>query len=409
MTEIAVFGAGFVGLCTAIALRQRGRDVVLVDQQGVGAGASHGNAGVIQCEAMVPYAMPREVAVLWRILLAQDSSVALRYPGVFKLLRPLASYFHHSAPKGVSRAALAYSKLTIDATQAHVVLAELSGAQALIRAGGYRLRFTDTSAMEKSFAHFTHMAEKYSLRMRALSAAEFHAVEPGIADTGVGAIEWSDPHHVEQPQQLLQRYFEYFQSIGGELLIGDALSLSAERAGWSFNTAHGAQSVAQVVIAAGAGSGRIAQHLGGSVPIIPKRGYHAVLSNGRKLHAPLIDAERGFVYSPQGDHMRVATGAELGAKGANANNRQLNAAVAQAARLFGTDKTPVSTWSGVRPCMPDMLPVMGPSQRHAGLWYNFGHGHQGLTLGPLAGRLLAEALTGEAPLDPALSPARFLL
>jgi len=52
---------------------------------------------------------------------------------------------------------------------------------------------------------------------------------------------------------------------------------------------------------------------------------------------------------------------------------------------------------GRRPCMPDMLPVIGKAARHAGLWFDFGHQHHGLTLGPASGRLLAEMMTGEAP------------
>jgi Glycine/D-amino acid oxidases (deaminating) len=29
-----------------------------------------------------------------------------------------------------------------------------------------------------------------------------------------------------------------------------------------------------------------------------------------------------------------------------------------------------------------MLPVIGKAPRHAGLWFDFGHQHHGLTLGP---------------------------
>ena len=56
-----------------------------------------------------------------------------------------------------------------------------------------------------------------------------------------------------------------------------------------------------------------------------------------------------------------------------------------------------------------MLPVMGPAPRHRGLWFNFGHAHQGFTLGPVAGRLLAEMVSAEETmLDPApYRPARF--
>jgi D-amino-acid dehydrogenase len=66
-------------------------------------------------------------------------------------------------------------------------------------------------------------------------------------------------------------------------------------------------------------------------------------------------------------------------------------------------------WMGRRPCMPDMLPVIGQAARHAGLWFDFGHQHHGLTLGPVTGRLLAEMMTGEEPLaDPKpFSPGRF--
>jgi D-amino-acid dehydrogenase len=66
-------------------------------------------------------------------------------------------------------------------------------------------------------------------------------------------------------------------------------------------------------------------------------------------------------------------------------------------------------WLGTRPCMPDMLPVMGPAVRHKGLWMHFGHGHQGFTLGPVTGRILAELMSGEPPLVEATAyrPDRF--
>ena len=54
-------------------------------------------------------------------------------------------------------------------------------------------------------------------------------------------------------------------------------------------------------------------------------------------------------------------------------------------------------WMGARPCLPDMLPVIGKAPRHPGLWFDFGHQHHGLTLGPATGRLLAEMMTGEEP------------
>jgi D-amino-acid dehydrogenase len=56
-----------------------------------------------------------------------------------------------------------------------------------------------------------------------------------------------------------------------------------------------------------------------------------------------------------------------------------------------------------------MLPIIGPAPGQPELWFGFGHGHQGLTLGPTTGRLLAAMMTGDQPFtDPtAFRPERF--
>jgi D-amino-acid dehydrogenase len=66
-------------------------------------------------------------------------------------------------------------------------------------------------------------------------------------------------------------------------------------------------------------------------------------------------------------------------------------------------------WLGKRPCFADSLPVIGRAPGQPGLWLDYGHGHYGLTLGPITGRLLAEMITGATPFtDPApFGPQRF--
>ena len=77
---------------------------------------------------------------------------------------------------------------------------------------------------------------------------------------------------------------------------------------------------------------------------------------------------------------------------------QLQRALPRAHALFPLgDAIDAKPWMGARPCLPDMLPVIGKAPRHAGLWFDFGHQHHGLTLGPATGRLLAEMMTGETP------------
>ena len=56
-----------------------------------------------------------------------------------------------------------------------------------------------------------------------------------------------------------------------------------------------------------------------------------------------------------------------------------------------------STWMGFRPSMPDSLPVIGPSPHHPNVYYAFGHGHVGLTLGAVTGRMIADMIASRAP------------
>jgi glycine/D-amino acid oxidase-like deaminating enzyme len=55
-------------------------------------------------------------------------------------------------------------------------------------------------------------------------------------------------------------------------------------------------------------------------------------------------------------------------------------------------------WAGLRPWLPDHLPAIGASARTPGLWVATGHEGAGVALGPVTGRLVAQALCGEEPL-----------
>jgi glycine/D-amino acid oxidase-like deaminating enzyme len=52
---------------------------------------------------------------------------------------------------------------------------------------------------------------------------------------------------------------------------------------------------------------------------------------------------------------------------------------------------------GFRPSLPDSLPVIGPAPGAPSVILAFGHGHLGLTLGAVTGRLVAGLATGQSP------------
>src|SRR6201997_5737150 len=63
-TDVAVLGAGIVGVSAAYAARQRGMSVVLVDRREPGSETSYGNAGILSSGSISPLNNPS----LWSAL-----------------------------------------------------------------------------------------------------------------------------------------------------------------------------------------------------------------------------------------------------------------------------------------------------------------------------------------------------
>jgi D-amino-acid dehydrogenase len=161
------------------------------------------------------------------------------------------------------------------------------------------------------------------------------------------------------------------------------------------------------VVALGPWSDDVFRPLGYDIPFAVKRGYHmhySVKGNAVLGHA-LRDAVDGFALAPMSKGIRLTTGVEFAARDAPASPVQLARDEPLARELFPlAERLDPEPWMGRRPCLPDMVPVIGRGERHQGLWFAFGHAHHGFTLGPVTGRLLAEIMTGEAPFT---EPSRY--
>jgi D-amino-acid dehydrogenase len=245
-----------------------------------------------------------------------------------------------------------------------------------------------------------------------LDEAGIAAAEPHLLVKRLGAIHWTDPLSVSDPQALTLFYARRFTDAGGQILRGDALSLERHGAGWRVQSSDGVREAEQVVIALGSASAKLTRRFGYAPPLFGKRGYHrhyrmqgnAVLNHG------FMDADSGFVLVPMRAGVRLTTGAEFAPDDAPKTPVQLARAEPVARKLLPlAEAVEDDPWLGVRPCTPDMLPIIGPLPGQAGAWCAFGHAHQGFTLGPTTGRLVAEMMMGEVPfIDPApYRPGRY--
>src|SRR6516162_2551881 len=232
--------------------------------------------------------------------------------------------------------------------------------------------------------------DKYGVDYAVLTGAQLRELEPHLSDKIIGAIHFHGSPTSSDPGMLTKAYADLYTRKGGRFLEGDARRLTQEASGWSLPSESGPITAREAVVALGPWSDDVFRPLGYDIPLAVKRGYHmhyGVQGNAALGH-PLHDAERDAPPTP----IQLARDEPL------------------ARELFPLgERLEAAPWLGRRPCLPDMVPVIGRGERHRGLWFAFGHAHHGFTLGPVTGRLLAEMMTGETPFtDPSpYAAARF--
>ena len=398
--DVLVLGAGMVGVGAALHLQKRGRDVILVDRQDLaGQGTSFGNAGMIECASVFPYMFPRNFGEILRY--AQNRSPQVRYNlGDLPAFLPwLMRYFLASSPERARHSMMAALPLIRRSLIEHEELIAEAGVPELLRRTGWIKMYRSDATLAKAVRDFER-AKQFGVAGEVLDDAAIKLREPHLAGEFKGAIHFTEPGFVPDPGGLAKAYAALFRRKGGRFLAGDARTLEQSTGGWRVSVDQGAVTAREAVVALGPWSDLVFDRLGYSIPLSVKRGYHLHLAarGNAVLNHPVLDADQGFVLAPMNSGIRLTTGVEFARRDAPPTPIQLQRALPRAHALFPLgDALDARPWMGARPCLPDMLPVIGRAPRHAGLWFDFGHQHHGLTLGVATGRLLAEMMTGETP------------
>jgi D-amino-acid dehydrogenase len=410
--DVLVLGAGMVGVGAALHLQKRGRDVVLVDRHELaGEETSYGNGGLIECASVFPYMFPRDVGQILRYALLRAPQVRYHFSDLPVFLPWLVRYFLASSPERALHSAMAELPLIQRSLIEHEALIEEASVPELLRRTGWIKLFRSDATLATAVSELER-ARQYGVAGEVLDAAAIAAREPHLTGDFKGAIHFTQPGFVPDPGGLANAYAALFKRKGGRFLVADATTLAQSGAGWRVTGASDSAVAREAVVALGPWSDLVFEKFGYQLPFAVKRGYHLHLAprGNAVLQHPVLDADQGFVLAPMNRGIRVTTGVEFARRDAPENFAQVELALPKAHKLFPLgEAVDAKPWRGARPCLPDMLPIIGKAPRHSGLWFDFGHQHHGLTLGPVTGRLLAEMMTGETPFaDPApFSPERF--
>jgi D-amino-acid dehydrogenase len=399
-----VLGAGIVGTSVALHLAKRGLSVALVDRRGPGEETSYGNTGVIVGASVFPTGFPRSVAKLVQVALKRAPEANYHWRDLLRVAPWLAAYHRHSTPAALEESARRLRPLMARALAEHKALLDESGALGYLRENGW-LTLYRTDAAFDALRRQLEIGAELGIAPQLLDPDGARALEPSLAPVFRRALLWPDVASLSNPLAVTRAYAARFTALGGTIVRGDARSLRREGSRWRVDGADGPVAATNAVVSLGPWSTDVLAPLGVRVPLGIKRGYHLHYraKDGATLSRPIIDTEYGYAFTPMEQGIRLTTGAEFAARDAPATPVQLDRVLPLARSLFPLGEPAETTpWLGRRPNMPDSMPVIGQARGHDGLWLAFGHGHWGLTLGPVTGRLIGEMMTGATPFtDPA--------
>ncbi len=357
MSDFIIVGAGAIGMLTALALRQRGYAVTLIDRQQAGRESSWAGGGILS--PLYPWRYADAVNALAR-------RAAQLYPELVASLIATTGIDPEHQPSGL---------LMLDGAEGEEALA---------------------------------WSRRTGTPIEPVGAEEIAAIQPGLAGASSG---WWMPQVGQVRNPRLVRALRAAVESSGVQLIEHAVVERLERIGprvrgvWVGGRPLAAEAV---VLAAGAWSGGLGASLPEPPQVQPVRGQMLV------LHAPhsglgRIVMREGRYLIPRRDG-RIVVGSTVELAGFDKHTteearRELHGfAVELAPRLAGI---PIEHhWAGLRPGVPAGIPYIGPYPGLEGLYLHTGHFRNGLVMGPASTELLLQLIEGRPPL---LDPAPYAL
>jgi glycine/D-amino acid oxidase-like deaminating enzyme len=404
--QVAVIGAGMVGLSTAWFLQEAGVQVTVYERDEIGAGASRGNAGWLTPALTAPLPEPSVLRYGLRAVLSPRSPVYLPLRADRDLIRFLAGFARHSTPSRWRRGMAAYVPLNQRALEAFDVLTAGGVMAPTHRTDVFLAAFRREKDAAGLLTELEHLRDAgQDVDFLPLDGEEARAAEPVLTAEVRAAVQLRGQRYLHPPEYVRSLALAV-RARGGEVVEGlDVAHVRHDRGGMTVLGSTGEQRLHDaVVLATGAELGRLAGRFGLRQPVQAGRGYSFSVPVERMPRGPLYFPQLRVALTPLGSRMRVAGMMEFRRPGEPLDPRRI-AAVVDAVRPFlrGADLDDRhNEWVGSRPCTPDGLPLLGVTASPQ-VFVAGGHGMWGITLGPVTGQLMAQTvLKGEAP--PELAP-----
>ena len=426
--RVGIVGGGAIGLCTAYYLKKLGAEPVIIESSTLGSGCSLGNAGWVFPSKSTPLAKPGLTLQSLQWMLRRDSPLHIK-PSTLLALAPWLMRFrshcnHADQKRGIAALAALnavtmerYDELAADGVQFEysdsgllmafrdleeaaetrksvelAAAAKAASGSASGSASGAASGAASGSTSETASGAESGKASGGS-NCHQLDEAELYEYEPLLCPGFRVGLFLDEGRHV-RPETLMAGLESSLRASGVEIHEGvRATGFRSEgQRVTAVATSEGDLEVDAVVLAAGAHSGSLSRMIGCPIPLIAGKGYSVTIEQpANQLRQALLLGGVLIGLSPYKGALRFAGTLELSGVNNRMDMARIRSIRRQVSRALDIPEAEEGgrAWMGMRPLVPDSLPVIGklPSRKNA--YINTGHQMSGITLAPSSGWALA--------------------
>ena len=267
--------------------------------------------------------------------------------------------------------------------------------------------------------------------MRYLDGRAVHEDEPRLAPDIIGLVECDSDSSLD-PMAVVFGFILAAQRNGAvvkRFTAVDSILRGPDGRVEGVMTAGGPVYSSHVVLATGVWTPSLAATAGVSIPVVPRKGHILVAEptfpvgrrkmmefgylmtkfggGGRRGVEPEMEKygiAMVFEPTPHGNFL-IGSSREFVGFDTRCNPEVLQLMARRAIRFFPCirDINVVRSYAGLRPYMPDHLPIVSPVPAVPGLFIACGHEGDGIGLAPITGQLIAQMITG-APTTVPVAP-----
>jgi D-amino-acid dehydrogenase len=396
--DIAVIGAGIIGVICALQLARQGQRVVVIDKQPPGHGASFGNAGHLATEQVFPIADASILKHLPAMLMDPMGPLRLDWKYMPRAVPWFSRLLLNLRPAPFQRTVAGLRALNESSLDAWKRLLQSIARPDLLKEDGSLLVFERAESRQAIDALQARMRQQ-QVPVDFWSASAVRDTAPQLSEQIQGGLFYPRTGHFLDPFRVVCELVSAAKAAGVQFLQQEVQDGQLQEHGVSLRTDQGRFTTRQVLIACGAHSAKLTAALTGKrVPLDTERGYHLMLPHEHeRLPFAVTSLERKFIMTPMAGGLRLAGTVEF----AGLERPPFMERAWQLHRLSkglfrrdlnAEDATP---WMGFRPSLPDSLPIID-KVGDGKVLLAFGHQHLGLTQAAVTAEMVAHLVSPSA-------------